>query len=198
VTRVWARLRSELWVIQLRWDAWRVGGTLRLEPGLRLRSRVIFRGRGTLRIGPDVVLGDPEAGSPAAPIVLAPRLEGSEIAIGARTRLTNGIEMTSLERIELGADCLLGPGVRILDANFHGVHPADRRTVGRSAAVLVGDNVWIGMGAILLKGVRIGTGAVVGAGAVVVKDVPAGTVVAGNPTRIVASFDQSGSVAASG
>jgi maltose O-acetyltransferase len=187
-----------VWVIQLRWDAWRAGGTLRLEPGLRLRSRVIFRGRGTLRIERDVVLGDPEAGSPAAPLVLAPRLEGSEIVIGARTRLTNGIEMTSLERIELGADCLLGPNVRILDADFHGVHPADRRTAGRSAAVLVGDNVWVGMAAILLKGVRIGAGAAVGAGAVVVKDVPAGTVVAGNPARVVAAFDQRGSVAAGG
>jgi 2,3,4,5-tetrahydropyridine-2-carboxylate N-succinyltransferase/tetrahydrodipicolinate N-acetyltransferase len=54
------------------------------------------------------------------------------------------------------------------------------------------------MAAILLKGVRIGTGAAVGAGAVVVKDVPAATVVAGNPARVVAAFDQGGNVVASG
>ena len=92
---------------------------------------------------------------------------------------------------------MLGPNVRILDADFHGVHPADRRAAGLSAAVLVGDKVWIGMGAILLKGVHIGTGAAVGAGAVVVKDVSAATVVAGNPARVVAAFDDRGSIAAS-
>ncbi len=52
-------------------------------------------------------------------------------------------------------------------------------------AVHIGDDVWIGQGAIVLKGVTIGHRSVVGAGAVVTKDVPADVVVAGNPARIV-------------
>jgi acetyltransferase-like isoleucine patch superfamily enzyme len=51
--------------------------------------------------------------------------------------------------------------------------------------VVIEDDVWIGIGALVLKGVRIGTGSRVGAGAVVTSDVPPGTMVAGNPARIV-------------
>jgi len=71
-------------------------------------------------------------------------------------------------------------------------HPV--RMMNRQAAplefkpVTIGDDVWIGMGAIILPGVTIGDGAVIGAGAVVVRDVPERTVVVGNPGRIVSSF----------
>jgi acetyltransferase-like isoleucine patch superfamily enzyme len=51
--------------------------------------------------------------------------------------------------------------------------------------VVVEDDVWVGIGAIILKGVRIGAGARIGAGSVVTSDVPAGAVVEGNPGRIV-------------
>jgi acetyltransferase-like isoleucine patch superfamily enzyme len=158
---------------------------------------VRFRGQGTLVIGPGVMLGDPDAGRPGVPILLAPRHDRAQILIGAQTRLTNGVELHSLDRIELGVGCLIGSGVRIMDADFHGVNPDQRRESGRSAAVTIGDHVWIGMSAIVLKGVRIGVEAVVGAGAVVVKDVPAGAVVAGNPARIVASVHKGASVATS-
>ncbi|MEP6955368.1 MAG: DapH/DapD/GlmU-related protein, partial [Chthoniobacterales bacterium] len=59
------------------------------------------------------------------------------------------------------------------------------RTKLRSAPVVIGDNVWIGMNAIILKGVTIGENSVVAAGAVVSKSVPANVVVAGNPAVVV-------------
>lgn len=59
----------------------------------------------------------------------------------------------------------------------------------RSARVKIGDDVWIGAGAMILKGVSIGDAAVVGAGSVVTKDVPDRTIVAGNPARVIRKVD---------
>jgi len=56
--------------------------------------------------------------------------------------------------------------------------------------IVIEDNVWLGGGAILLPGVRIGRNAVVGAGAVVTRSVPANTVVAGNPARVIREIEQ--------
>jgi maltose O-acetyltransferase len=55
--------------------------------------------------------------------------------------------------------------------------------------VLIGDNVFVGYGAIVMAGVTIGDGAIVGAGAVVTRDVPAGMVVAGTPARVIGTVD---------
>ena len=53
----------------------------------------------------------------------------------------------------------------------------------------VGDDVWIGAGAIVVSGVTVGSGSVIGAGAVVTRDVPPGVVVAGNPARVLRALD---------
>lgn len=119
--------------------------------------------------------------------------------------LLNGALIMAQERIEIGSHCLISWQVGIADSDFHPLDPIQRRLDAealapylrerpprpsiRSAAVIIGDNVWIGMNATVLKGVTIGDNAVIAAGSVVAKDVPANTVVAGNPAVTVRTFD---------
>ena len=88
----------------------------------------------------------------------------------------------------VGEHCTLSWDVTVTDSDFHALvvdgveQPAD-------GPVRIGDRVWIGTRAVVLKGVTIGDGAVVAAGAVVTRDVPAGAVVAGVPARVVRTVD---------
>ena len=95
-------------------------------------------------------------------------------------------------RVEIGSGTLLGPAVQIY-ATSHPLPSKDRifehsgvpRYRTTAAPVTIGQNVWIGGGAILLPGVTVGEGAVVGAGAVVTKPVPANVFAAGNPCEVL-------------
>ena len=92
--------------------------------------------------------------------------------------------------VRIGSHVMIGPAVQIYTA-AHDLQ-AETRNQGWELAkpIAIEDNVWIGGGAILLPGVRIGKNAVVGAGAVVTRSVPANTVVAGNPARVIRNIDQ--------
>lgn len=87
----------------------------------------------------------------------------------------------------LGEKCRIGSRCIILDSDFHGLRPQIRNTSGKVAEVIIGDNFWIGMGVMVLKGVEIGDDTVVGAGCVVTKNIPAGAIAVGNPMKIVGS-----------
>ncbi|MEL0657274.1 sugar O-acetyltransferase [Pseudoalteromonas issachenkonii] len=112
---------------------------------------------------------------------------GNQIVIGDRTFIN--INCTLLDSplanhsITIGDDCLIGPNVQFL-AVSHATNPAERLNKENFAApIALGNNVWIGAGAIILAGVSIGGNSIVGAGSVVTKNVMANTVVAGNPAR---------------
>ena len=86
--------------------------------------------------------------------------------------------------IKIGSHVLFGPGVQIYAAS----HPSDaetRKTLEFSKPVTIGDNCWIGGGAIILPGVTIGDNCIVGAGSVVTKDVPSNSLAVGNPAQII-------------
>ena len=115
--------------------------------------------------------------------------------------ILNGAMIMAEESITIGAYCMISWNVSIADSDFHPVDPVQRRLdalalapfyenrpprpVIRTAPVVIKDNVWIGMGAVILKGVTIGENSIIAAGAIVTSDVPANVVVAGNPARVV-------------
>ena len=110
---------------------------------------------------------------------------GSNITLGNGVYMNFNCVILDCASVSLGDDVLLGPAVQIYTAH----HPTDpeARATGRELAnaIVVEDNVWIGGGAILCPGVRIGRGSTIGAGSVVTRDVPARVVAAGNPCRVI-------------
>ena len=110
---------------------------------------------------------------------------GSQIRIGARTFANFGLVALDVAAIVIGDDVQIGPNVQLLTPT-HPVEPEPRRAKWEAAEpITIGDNVWLGGGAVVLAGVTIGDNSVVGAGAVVTKDVPPNVVVVGSPARVV-------------
>jgi maltose O-acetyltransferase len=113
---------------------------------------------------------------------------GENLSIGARTFVNYGLVALDVAPIAIGADCQIGPNVQLLTA-YHPVEAEPRRAKLEAASpITIGDNVWLGGGAIVLPGVTIGDDTVVGAGAVVTKDLPAAVVAVGNPARVIRSL----------
>lgn len=110
---------------------------------------------------------------------------GSNLTIGRGTFVNFGLVALDVAAITIGDDVQIGPNVQLLTPT-HPVDPEPRRQKWESAEpITIGDNVWLGGGAIVCPGVRIGENTVVGAGAVVAKDLPANVVAVGNPARVV-------------
>lgn len=107
--------------------------------------------------------------------------EGAEVQIGTGTYLNRGTEIVAARSVIIGRDCKVARDVIIMDTDQHAL-PTGELMIG---PVVIGDRVWIGARAMILKGVTIGHDAVIGAGSVVTKDVPAGAVVGGVPARIL-------------
>lgn len=87
--------------------------------------------------------------------------------------------------IFIGDDVMIGPGC-ILATAIHPISPRLRKyKIQRNKQIHIGNNVWLGGGAIVLPGVSIGDNSIVGAGSVVTKDVPASCIVVGNPAKVL-------------
>ena len=120
-------------------------------------------------------------------MVLSTRRAAAVLSVGTDCGFT-GTTLVAAERITIGDRVLVGGNASIVDTDFHPLTPEGRAkdiNAGAHAPIVIGDDVFVGMEALVLKGVTIGDGAVVGAGAVVTQDVPPRTVVAGNPAQAV-------------
>ena len=159
-----------------------------------LRQRVIigrfFEVTGRLEIrGPGTVIFGDFCGvrsSRLAPTTLYTHSAAATIKFGDRVLLT-GTRLGCAQRIEVGDNSGLSDA-RIMDTDFHALEVYDQpryNTRGISKPIIMGRNVWIGAGSMVLKGVRIGENSVVGAAAVVARSVPPNVVVFGNPARVV-------------
>ncbi|MGI8803663.1 MAG: sugar O-acetyltransferase [Solirubrobacteraceae bacterium] len=126
-------------------------------------------------------------GSLGAGVVIRPSFRcdyGKQIAIGDGTFVNFDCVMLDVAPITIGEACQLATRVQLLTAT-HPIDPAPRRRGWESARpITIGDNVWLGGGAIVCPGVTIGDDTVVGAGAVVTRDLPAGVVALGVPARV--------------
>ena len=113
---------------------------------------------------------------------------GKYIRIGARTFINFNLTALDVAAITIGDDVQIGPNVQLLTPT-HPLEPGPRRDKLEAAKpITIGNNVWIGGGAIILPGVTVGENSVIGAGSVVTKDVPANVVAVGNPARVIRSL----------
>lgn len=115
--------------------------------------------------------------------------EGGRIEIGDHTGASS-VVISSRSFIKIGNHCKIGGNVRIFDHDFHALDWQIRRNGDHDSDIatrhiVIGDDVFIGANAIILKGVSIGARAIIGAGSVVTKDVPADSVVVGNPAILI-------------
>jgi maltose O-acetyltransferase len=109
---------------------------------------------------------------------------GVNIHLGTRVFFNFNCTVLDVCEVRIGDFTLFGPGVQILTP----LHPLDhelRRKQEFGRPIEIGSDVWVGGGALILAGVRIGSRAVVGAGSVVTRDVPEGAFAAGNPCRVI-------------
>ncbi|NLU35567.1 MAG: sugar O-acetyltransferase [Clostridiales bacterium] len=110
---------------------------------------------------------------------------GNNIETGGNFYANFGCVILDVNKVIIGDNVLLGPNVQLYTA----MHPPDpiKRLSGveNSKPIIIGNNVWIGGGAIVCPGVKIGDNVTIGAGSVVTKDMPSNVIAAGNPCRIV-------------
>lgn len=114
---------------------------------------------------------------------------GSNIELGERVFFNFNCVVLDVCPVRIGSFSLFGPAVQVLTP-MHPMNAELRRGLEYGKPVDIGSDVWVGGGAIILPGVRIGARAVIGAGSVVTRDIPEAVFAAGNPCRVVRSISE--------
>ena len=117
--------------------------------------------------------------------------EGGKIIIGKDVAFNMGVNLNASVggMIDIGANCLIGPGVMMRTANhvFSDINCLIRNQGHDPKDIIIGDNCWLGANVIVLGGVRIGEGSVIGAGSIVTKDIAPMSVALGIPAKSIKS-----------
>jgi maltose O-acetyltransferase len=144
-------------------------------------------GLGLVSVGRGVSIGflpAPIAGD--GMVRLQARAKDAVIEVGAGTSISNNVQVIAESRVSIGARCLIGDGVLIMDSDAHNLSPGGRHDQAPLISpVYIEDNVFIGSRVIILKGVTIGKDSVIGAGSVVIRSIPPGVIAAGNPAKVI-------------
>ena len=109
---------------------------------------------------------------------------GSNIELGERVFFNFNCVVLDVCPVRIGDFTLFGPAVQILTP-MHPYNASLRRDQEFGKPVEIGSDVWVGGGALILPGVRIGSRTIIGAGSVVTRDIPDGVLAAGNPCRVI-------------
>jgi len=156
---------------------------------LNLLTPTVFKGQGRIRIDASATFGVQRSPGSYSCSYVEARTPESVIEIGAGSVFNNRLTLISEGAgIRFGERCLVGPEVFVVDANSHELQVEQRsQPDSRPMAVEIGDDVFIGARAIILKGSRIGKGSIVSAGAVVPPRfvAPDYSIIAGNPALVV-------------
>lgn len=117
----------------------------------------------------------------------------AKICVGENTWINNGFQcIAEHTSISIGANCLIGFSVEMLDSDFHGVR-LEERSLSKpewAAPIVIEDHVFIGSNVRVMKGVRIGRGAVIANSALVVSDIPPMAIAAGMPAKVIRMLDK--------
>jgi acetyltransferase-like isoleucine patch superfamily enzyme len=185
-------LRSQWWPMLLqifyrepllRYRSASIGRTLHLEGAIPL-----IYGEGEIHIGDGVRIGGRNTWTVGYKVST-----GARLVIGNRVNIGYQNVLAAAVSIEIGDGTLLAPNVQIYDNPSHPVSPAarlrnDSFALEDARPVRIGENVWIGTGAMIMRGVTIGDGSIVAAASVVTRDVPPASLVAGNPATVIRSI----------
>lgn len=162
--------------------------------GVKLGKRCTFRGKtvfrnlpgSTIIIGPDCQFNSSHSSNLIGvytPCMISTISRSAKISIGPGCGFSGSV-IAAAKSISLGRNVRCGANTLITDSDWHA---GDART-GADAPVTIGDNVWLGYGVKVLKGVTIGENSLIGACSVVTKDIPANVVAAGNPCKVIKSI----------
>ena len=163
------------------------GYLLRLKVD-RAGSRLLVTGRVRLtRSHGHIEIGDHVSLESMKILVVGTPERKASLTIGDRTFINEGSELHVGQQVSIGADCAIAGHVIIRDRDSHRLGTTTDLAPLTEALdpVSIGDHVWIGSRAMILKGVSIGPGAVIAAGSVVTHDVPSQSLAAGNPARVI-------------
>lgn len=139
-------------------------------------------------IGPHIRLGrkvhvNADIGAPVKLCVWYSGFRLGRIDIGDYVLISPGTRIISSIGISIGADTMIASNCYISDSDWHDIYDRTAESE-QSAPITIGENVWIGYGCIIAKGVTIGDNSVIGAGSVVVKNIPANVIAAGCPAIV--------------
>lgn len=178
---IFRQIRKALFFLELR------DGVVYVERGVRLNAPLSCDGDGSVYISRNVGIGYELAAKQGNGLVrLHARGKSAVIRIGPETKFSNNVQLFAEKGITMGARCLVGDAVMIIDSDFHDLSPESRHAgAGVAEPVVIEDNVFIGSRVIILKGVTIGRDSVIGAGSVVTRSIPPRTVAAGNPAKVL-------------
>lgn len=115
---------------------------------------------------------------------------GLNITLGEKVYFNFNCIVLDVAPVRIGSGVLFGPNVQIYTAT-HPLKATDRRTgLEFAKPIEIGNDVWVGGGAIICPGVKIGARSVVGAGSVVTRDIPEAVIAAGNPCRVIRAVEE--------